>query len=91
MKSPACAALLLTLAAPVHAARPEDAAHRADRIATERLNSGAAALVARRDRGNSDSADAYRTARARYLRDMAAWRRNLAACERGDASACAAR
>ena len=69
-------------------AAPEDAAHRADRLRTEQLNRDAAAVVARRDTGNSGGQAAYRAARLRYERQMAEWRARVAACEGGDWRAC---
>jgi len=66
----------------------EDAAHRADRLRTEQLNRRAAASVAHRDAGNARSKDDYSAARARYERQMRAWRRQVSACSAGDWDAC---
>jgi len=77
----------LLLAAPAFA-QAEDEAHRLDRLRTAQLNRSAARVVdARQDHG--DQAErAYRAARADYARRMAAWRRQVSACEAGDWSAC---
>ncbi|NIJ07783.1 hypothetical protein FHS31_001393 [Sphingomonas vulcanisoli] len=79
-------ALLLTATPAI--AQDEDAAHRADRERTQELNRRAAAVVERRNDSNAQGSAAYRAAHARYERDMAEWRRRVAACDRGDWSAC---
>lgn len=66
----------------------EDAAHRADRLRTEALNRHAAAAVAHRDGRNARAEDDYAAARARYERQMQAWRRQVRACRAGDWDAC---
>ena len=82
------ALVLISLLATPALAQVEDEAHRLDRERTEQLNRNAARVVdARQDR--SDSAQrAYRSARGDYERRMAAWRRQVAACNAGDWSAC---
>jgi hypothetical protein len=78
-------AILLLIPATVALAQPEeDAEHRADRLRTQQLNLGAAAVVARRTRDQ----DAYRAARARYEREMEQWRRRAEACRAGYDDAC---
>jgi hypothetical protein len=52
----------------------EDAAHRADRMRTERLNRAAAGVVIRRQASDARLASAHRAARQQYERQMAAWR-----------------
>jgi len=79
------ALLALALTTPALA---EDAAHRADRLTTQSLNRRAAAAIARRDRDVGPSQAGYRSARARYEREMAEWRARVAACNAGDWSAC---
>ena len=66
----------------------EDEAHRADRLRTQQLNRQAQAFVEARDRRPAASDPSYRAARARYARDMAAWRAQVEACEAGDVRAC---
>jgi len=83
--------LLIAIAAASAPALAEDAAHRADRLRTEQLNRTAAAVVDRRMRRNADGQASYRDAQADYARRMADWRGRVAACERGDRSACAGR
>jgi hypothetical protein len=78
-------AALLLLAPPLHA---EDAAHRADRLRTEQLNRGAGKVVNQRNRGNAEGQARYRDAQADYARQMASWRRQVAACRAGDYAAC---
>lgn len=79
------ALLGLILATPALA---EDAAHRADRLYTQSLNRRAAAAIERRDRGVAPSQRSYAQARAKYERDMAAWRARVERCDAGDWSAC---
>jgi len=66
----------------------EDEAHRLDRLRTEQLNRQAARVVDARDNRNDANQRAYRAARSDYERRMAAWRRQVAACNGGDWSAC---
>jgi hypothetical protein len=77
--------LLLITASAAHA---EDAEHRADRLRTIQLNERAKAATDRRDRNLGHPTDGYRAARARYEREMAAWRHQVSACRDGDYSAC---
>jgi len=69
-------------------AQAEDAAHRADRLRTQELNERARAVASRRDHGNAEQRNAYRTARDRYERRMAEWRERVAACRAGQYDAC---
>lgn len=78
--------LLLTFT--VTAAKAEDAAHRADRLYTQDLNRRAKAASERRDVHVAEPAGSYAAARARYERQMADWRRQVAACRGGDYGAC---
>lgn len=66
----------------------EDAAHRADRRTTQALNRRAGEAVERRRARNAAGEEAYDAARDRYEREMAAWRRRVAACRDGERSAC---
>lgn len=85
--------LALLLAAPV-AAQEEDAAHRADRLETQRLNNRSWNGFANgRHRGSAsstsaDSQRAYDKARSDYQDRLDAWRRRVAACESGHYEAC---
>ena len=85
-----CLALGLSLIAVAATAQPaeEDAAHRADRARVEQLNRQAGGVVTRRNDGNEAAQQDYRAARADYERDMAEWRRRVAACRDGIWSAC---
>jgi hypothetical protein len=74
---------ILLLASP-----PEDAAHRADRLQTERLNRSVSAEVRDRDRANDRERARYEAARAAYRRDMANWQRRVSSCEAGEYAAC---
>lgn len=93
MKS-ALASLALMAASPLLA--QEDEAHRIDRLQTAEANRQMAAQVQARDRayarGNARVAPRaqadYAAAQRRYERDMAIWRRRVAACQAGDYSAC---
>lgn len=78
---------LLIVATPA-LADPDDAAHRADRARTRQLNNSAAAVVERRFAGNDRSIAAYRSARARYERQMADWRQQVVDCRAGYYYAC---
>jgi hypothetical protein len=91
MTRPLAVILLLAAAAGSVPAKAEDAAHRADRLRTEQLNRAAAAKVDRRIQTNVAAQARFRDARADYAREMRAWRRQVAACEAGDRSACTAR
>jgi hypothetical protein len=84
------AALILLTTAFAASAEPsnEDEAHRSDRLRTEQLNRQAAQTVTRRIQRNDNGDTEYRAARARYERQMAAWRRRVYDCEAGDWSAC---
>jgi len=77
--------LAFLLASPAFA---EDEAHRLDRLRTEQLNRQAAKAIDARDSHNDTGQRAYRAARADYERRMASWRRQVAACNGGDWSAC---
>jgi hypothetical protein len=82
-------ALLVVLAPVTVEAQPvEDAAHRADRLRTQRLNRAAGLIVSDRNRGNAVAQSRYRTERADYERRMDEWRGRVAACRNGDVSAC---
>jgi hypothetical protein len=83
-------ALLITLSAPAAAKVQEDAAHRADRLRTQELNSRSANGYARpaAAAGNERSGDDYAQAQADYRRRLADWRRRVAACENGYYDAC---
>lgn len=80
-------AMMTSLATP-SVAQQEDAAHRADRLRTEQLNRSAAAVVARRDRQNAQVRRRGDDAMDRYQKELAAWRRRVAACNAGDYDAC---
>jgi hypothetical protein len=79
---------ILLLAAHPALADPDDAAHRADRARTRQLNNQAAAVVGRRDARDRDTLSSYRTAQARYARQLAQWRQRVADCEDGYWRAC---
>lgn len=87
---PSALALLLA-AAPAFTQQIEDAEHRADRLRTIELNKRAQSAVAHRDRGNADAREAGRAAQQRYEREVAEWRRRVAACRAGEYSACSTR
>lgn len=93
---------VLALAAPAHAEDPRDpamagsAARARDKAIIRQLNLAEAARVRERDahyaqqsRASRQAASDYAASRARYERDMAAWRRAVAACRSGDHAACA--
>lgn len=71
------------------------AARARDKAIIRSLNLKELARVRERDaryaaeaRASRNAMDAYAADRARYERDMAAWRRAVAACRAGDYSAC---
>jgi len=79
--------LALLLSSPAVGQPPEDAAHRADRLETARLNEDARrhsgpARISGRDRR------AYQRALDDYEARLDAWRRRVADCERGRYEAC---
>jgi hypothetical protein len=86
------ALILLLLATPALAQpEPEDAAHRADRLEVQRLNSRSPnGYVAPRHGGAGSDAGqrAYAKAQADYQDRLDAWRRRVAACEAGQYEAC---
>ncbi|MCJ8159356.1 hypothetical protein [Sphingomonas sp. LaA6.9] len=68
---------------------PNYAAKLADRKKVAELNAAQARSTGARDRAKYNARDAANAnARARYEARMAAWRRQVAACERGDWSQC---
>ena len=83
------ALLLLSAAQP-----EEDAAHRADRLATEALNRRAAGRIREPAPSPRDMAawraaqQDYARARADHAREIARWRRQVADCRGGDEDAC---
>ncbi len=81
------AALLIGIASAA-SAQAEDAEHRADRLRTIELNRRAQAVVDRRDRANARVRRGGDDADDRYERQLAAWRRQVAACNDGDYRAC---
>ncbi len=90
----ALAALALpAFLAPANAKSPEEL--RQDKLEIQRLNREAAARFAVRDaryRQEAEQSQAriadHARAQAQYERDMAQWRRRVAACNAGDWSAC---
>ncbi len=66
----------------------EDADHRTDRVQTEQLNRRALQASKPRISYREQDLRDYQSARARYERELAAWRQRAAACEAGDWSAC---
>lgn len=84
--------LLLALLLPwPAAAQGEDAAHRADRLETRRLNTrswNGYAGGRRADAAPADGDGAYARAQAEYRDRLDAWRRRVAACEAGRYDAC---
>jgi len=78
--------LLLPVAAQAQAV--EDGAHRVDRTQTESLNRSVQRSVDQRNAAGAAKLSRYRDAAAAYERRRAEWRRRIAACEDGDASAC---
>ncbi len=93
---------IIAIAAPAMADDPLDPAMRSsaararDKEVIRRLNLAEAARVQERDAGyaaqsraaNAAASD-YASRRARYERDMADWRRAVAACRAGNYAACA--
>jgi len=69
-------------------AQQEDEAHRADRRQTQDLNRSIQRSVAQRQTADAAKLARYRDANAAYERQRDEWRRRVAACERGDTSAC---
>jgi hypothetical protein len=65
------------------------AARRRDHEMTRQLNLQQSAMVRERDARYAQQGGGYASSRAQYERDMAAWRRAVAACRAGDYSACA--
>ena len=72
----------------VSAQAQEDEAHRADRAQTQDLNRSVQRSVAQRQAADAAKFARYRDANAAYERQREAWRRRVAACQDGDASAC---
>jgi hypothetical protein len=66
----------------------EDAAHRADRLRTQQLNADAQAVVDQRNRSNARKRRTGAAAHERYQRELADWRRRVAACRSGDYPSC---
>jgi hypothetical protein len=81
-------ALLVLGPVAVSAQGGEDAAHRSDRLRTQRLNRAAGSIVSDRNRNNAAAQSRYRAERADYDRRMKEWRRRVSACRQGDYSAC---
>ena len=69
-------------------AQQENEAHRADRRQTQDLNRSVQRSVAQRQAADAAKLARYRDANAAYERQRDEWRRRVAACERGDTSAC---
>ncbi|RJF90563.1 hypothetical protein [Sphingomonas cavernae] len=68
---------------------PQRAAKLADRKRVAELNAAQARSTGARDRAKLNARGSSNAkARARYEAQMAAWRRRVAACERGDWSQC---
>lgn len=82
--------MMLFLALAAAAMQEEDAAHRADRLEVQRLNSRSPNGYARRRRAAtpSDGDADYAQAQADYRARLLAWRRRVAACEAGQYEAC---
>lgn len=83
--------LLLALLLPAPVLAQEDAAHRADRLEVQRLNSRSPDGYAPRHHATANGAAdqrAYAKAQADYQERLAAWRRRVAACEAGQYEAC---
>jgi hypothetical protein len=79
---------LLAMSATSGEVAREDAAHRADRLVTEQLNRRALQSSEPRLRRNDKADRDYDVAKKRYEQKLADWRRQVAACEAGDWSAC---
>ena len=79
---------LVLASTPAFAQQIEDAEHRADRLRTIELNKRAQAVVSHRDRGNARIRESGDKAQQRYEREVAEWRRRVAACRGGDYDAC---
>ena len=80
--------MLMSLPVSASAQVDEDEVHRADRERTEQLNRRAGSVLEDRNDANAHTLARYREAREDYERKRAAWRRQVAACDRGDDRAC---
>lgn len=87
--APLSAALLLLFAATPLLAQEEDAAHRADRLRTRALNTGARPGYNAAPGVSAADARAFAEASAAYRAQLERWRERVAACQAGDDAACA--